>query len=270
MADTTQKYAGKKRKPQIYRGMKIRPRGGSWQADFGTKAGKRDQKSFGSLDEAKQAIDSHLIQKVEQSRFEAAITSKYKKPETIATHLESLHGSHDGVMREKHARTALDGAYGEVVVIGYAIDGEPPRAVYRGMDEPEENVLKAFFDAIPVATQQPVHWVGHNILGFDLRFLQMRSWVTGIRSGHPLPLDSRPGTVYDTMTEWAGRYQRNAYPSLDKLCKAFSIPSPKGEVDGSNVYSMVEAGRLEDVVEYCKQDVIAVREVYRRMTWDDR
>jgi len=206
----------------------------------------------------------------QMAESEAAITSKYKKPETIATHLESLHGSYDGVMREKHARTALDGAYGEVVVIGYAIDGEPPRAVYRGMDEPEENVLKAFFDAIPVATQQPVHWVGHNILGFDLRFLQMRSWVTGIRSGHPLPLDSRPGTVYDTMTEWAGRYQRNAYPSLDKLCKAFSIPSPKGEVDGSNVYSMVEAGRLEDVVEYCKQDVIAVREVYRRMTWDDR
>ena len=54
--------------------MKIRPRGGSWQADFGTKAGKRDQKSFGSLDEAKQAIDTHLIQKVEQSRFEAIET----------------------------------------------------------------------------------------------------------------------------------------------------------------------------------------------------
>ena len=47
MADTTQKYAGKKRNPQIFKRVKIRPRGGSWQADFGTKAGKRDQKSFG-------------------------------------------------------------------------------------------------------------------------------------------------------------------------------------------------------------------------------
>jgi integrase len=69
-----QKYAGKRRKQQSYKGVKIRPRGGSWQADFGTKAGKRDQKSFGSLDEAKQAIDLHLLQKAEQSRFEAIET----------------------------------------------------------------------------------------------------------------------------------------------------------------------------------------------------
>jgi integrase len=66
-----QKYAGKRRTQQSYKKVKIRPRGGSWQADFGTRAGKRDQKSFGSLDEARQAIDIHLLQVAEQSRFEA-------------------------------------------------------------------------------------------------------------------------------------------------------------------------------------------------------
>ena len=66
-----QKYAGKRRTQQSYKKVKIRPRGSSWQADFGTRAGKRDQKSFGSLDEARQAIDIHLLQVAEQSRFEA-------------------------------------------------------------------------------------------------------------------------------------------------------------------------------------------------------
>jgi len=116
-ADTTQKYAGKKRKPQIYRGMKIRPRGGSWQADFGTKAGKRDQKSFGSLDEAKQAIDTHLIQKVEQSRFEAIET----KAKVIGWHNLSERQKMDALER-------LGGRVSLVLAADYDLEAVPDKS----------------------------------------------------------------------------------------------------------------------------------------------
>jgi predicted PolB exonuclease-like 3'-5' exonuclease len=68
------------------------------------------------------------------------------------------------------------------------------------------------------------------------------------------------------MTQFAGHGNRI---SLDKLCLALSIPSPKGDMDGSMVNQAVKDGRLLEVVEYCKRDVIATREVYRRMTFKD-
>ena len=55
--------------------------------------------------------------------------------------------------------------------------------------------------------------------------------------------------------------------SLDKLCLALSIQSPKGEIDGSKVAEYVAAGALDQVAEYCGKDVEAVRSVHRRMVF---
>jgi len=54
---------------------------------------------------------------------------------------------------------------------------------------------------------------------------------------------------------------------LYKLCRALGVESPKGEIDGSRVWEYVKAGRLYDVAEYCKKDVEATRQVYKRMTF---
>lgn len=45
--------------------------------------------------------------------------------------------------------------------------------------------------------------------------------------------------------------------TLDDLCDLLGVPSPKSDMDGSGVYEAIKAGRLNDVVEYCKRDVIA-------------
>jgi len=44
------------------------------------------------------------------------------------------------------------------------------------------------------------------------------------------------------------------------------VDSPKGDITGATVYDAYLAERHEDIMEYCKADVIATREVYRRMT----
>ena len=72
--------------------------------------------------------------------------------------------------------------------------------------------------------------------------------------------------VFDTMTQFAGFGNRI---SLDKLCLALGIKSPKGEIDGSMVGQYVADGRIDEVSEYCKRDVVATREVYQRMTFTD-
>jgi predicted PolB exonuclease-like 3'-5' exonuclease len=111
--------------------------------------------------------------------------------------------------------------------------------------------------------------VGHNVSGFDLRFLMQRFIVNGIRPHHFLKraAEAKPWEyekVFDTMVQFSGVGNRI---SLDKLCLALSIPSPKGDMDGSMVSQAVADGKILEVVEYCKRDVEATKAVYERMTF---
>ena len=192
----------------------------------------------------------------------------YKKPESIAEwHKEQG----PAAIEEAVAKTGLDGAFGQVCVIGYDLhDTGETDAVY-GLDE--RDVLTRFnaaLDAIPRAMHNATTVVGHNVSAFDLRFLWQRYVVNGIRPHAIINAAAQAKSwdvkIYDTMTQFAGHGNRI---SLDKLCLALSIPSPKGDMDGSMVNQAVKDGRLLDVVEYCKRDVRATREVYRRMTFKD-
>ena len=79
---------------------------------------------------------------------------------------------------------------------------------------------------------------------------------------------ARVGRDYgDTMALWAGYGQRI---SLDRLCKALGIPSPKAEgVDGSQVFDLWQAGEYAQIAEYNMRDVVATRACWLRMSYED-
>ena len=113
-------------------------------------------------------------------------------------------------------------------------------------------------------------FIGHNIIGFDLRFLLQRSIVLGIVPPSFIPVDPKPWSdyVYDTMTKWAGASNR---VSLNKLCEVFDMPL-KGaefdeEFDGSMVWDAISNGEIEKVATYCAGDVYRTREIFKKMTF---
>jgi len=109
-------------------------------------------------------------------------------------------------------------------------------------------------------------FVGHNILDFDFRFIYQRSVIHQIKPSRDIPFTRfRNAPIYDTMQEWS-KWGRE-HVSLDTLSKALGIPSPKENLDGSKVYPYYRAGKLPEIVEYCKRDVDSVRQVYRRLTF---
>ena len=109
-------------------------------------------------------------------------------------------------------------------------------------------------------------FVGHNILDFDLRFIYQRSVIHQIKPSRDIPFTRfRNAPVFDTMQEWS-KWGRE-HVSLDSLTKALGIPSPKENLDGSKVYPYYRAGKLPEIIEYCKRDVDSVRQVYRRLTF---
>jgi ketosteroid isomerase-like protein len=109
-------------------------------------------------------------------------------------------------------------------------------------------------------------FVGHNVLDFDLRFIYQRSIIHQIKPSRDIPFARfRNAPIYDTMQEWS-RWGRE-HVSLDALSRALGIPSPKETLDGSKVYPYYRAGKLAEIIEYCKRDVESARKVYRRLTF---
>ncbi len=191
------------------------------------------------------------------------VPANYKKPEAI----EKYRKEHAA---EAHAKTALKGIAGEICSIAWAIDDDDVQAITRDQDMAEDKLLYMFFNDIQKETPASqghypsITWIGHNVIEFDLRFLKQRALIKNIRPPFVIPADARHGkNVFDTMKEWAGW---KGYVKLDDLCQAFGIGG-KGEVDGSMVGGMWERGEYKAIHEYNKEDVVMVRNVYRRMTW---
>jgi len=126
----------------------------------------------------------------------------------------------------------------------------------------ESEILKGFWKIVPDCNL----FVGHNVLDFDMRFLYQRSVILQIKPSRDIPFARfRNAPIYDTMHEWSKWGREHA--SLDTLSKALDIPSPKEKLDGSKVYPYYRAGKLAEIVEYCKRDVESVRLVYKRLTF---
>lgn len=193
--------------------------------------------------------------------------ASYKKQETIDAWIEE---NRDLAYR----KTALNGGFGQIVCIGYAINNNDVRTIY--FDDwatSEREILKTFFNELiecyrPSADITP-HFIGHNIENFDLRFIYQRAIVLGIKPPSFLPLNSKSYNnmyIFDTMTEWAGK--RN-YVSLNEVCLSLGIPTKGDEIDGSKVWDFVQAGELKRVAEYCADDVEKVRAIHKRMAFQD-
>jgi uncharacterized protein YprB with RNaseH-like and TPR domain len=109
---------------------------------------------------------------------------------------------------------------------------------------------------------------GHNGKEFDFPFIARRMLVHGM----DLPVLLNIGGLkpwenphLDTMTYWKfGEYKN--FTSLDLLAAIFHVPTPKDDIDGSQVYGVYyEEKNLERIVEYCQKDVVTLVQVYRKL-----
>lgn len=171
-------------------------------------------------------------------------------------------------------KTSFDGTYGRVLCIGWAVDDDAPRTLIGD----EDIVLSGFFDALLKSLTITNHgrqleadsvFIGHNLTGFDLRFLWQRAVLNKIKPPSAIltackakPWDK---SVADTMLMWHPATDKRI--SLDKLCKALGVQTSKGDMDGSKVYEEYKAGNLDKIAAYCRADVAATRECYRRMVF---
>lgn len=198
--------------------------------------------------------------------------ANYKSEEAITKWWKE---SGEAKKEEAIAKTALDGTWGEVICIGFAVNDGPIDVLGRALTEAD--LLNTW--ALTLSSrcsktvrsgdmwEQSARWIGHNLQDFDLRFLWQRSRINGVRLPFALPIGKpaygRGPYVYDTMREWAGW---KGYVKQTDLELAFNMnrsdPLASG---GADVYAAYKAGKLDEIKEHCRQDVTLLRDIYRKM-----
>lgn len=102
---------------------------------------------------------------------------------------------------------------------------------------------------------------GHNIREFDIPYICRRMVINGLEMPYALDITGKKPWetkhFLDTLTLWKfGDYK--AYTSLKLLCGVFGIPTPKEDIDGSEVGTTYwDEDDLERIEVYCRKDVVA-------------
>jgi len=108
----------------------------------------------------------------------------------------------------------------------------------------------------------------HNGKEFDFPFLARRMIVHGISLPKKLNLfGKKPWEIphLDTLELWKfGDYKQ--YTSLKLLTHILGIPSPKDDIDGSEVAKVYyKEKNLQRIVNYCEKDTVAVAQILLKM-----
>ena len=133
----------------------------------------------------------------------------------------------------------------------------------------EKELLLEFNQLIEKHFSNPAFvFCGHNIKEFDIPYLCRRMLINGIPIPEKLQLFGRkPWEIphLDTLELWKfGDYKH--YTSLKLLTHVLGIPSPKEDIDGSEVRNVYyNEKNLERIMKYCERDVVAVAQVFLRL-----
>lgn len=134
----------------------------------------------------------------------------------------------------------------------------------------EEVILKEFSDLLDTYFKGPNNMLcGHNIKEFDIPYVARRILINGLTLPKKLRLfGKKPWEVphLDTLELWKfGDYKH--YTSLKLLTQILGIPSPKDDIDGSQVRRVYyDENDLKRIAAYCEKDVIAVAQVVLRLS----
>ncbi len=211
--------------------------------------------AFEDLDEAFQSLwkrkASHILRKPEAELEEEELTTAYEDKAGIFAEFGRIVCISVGILRrddEKRLHLRLK---------SFASD-----------DEAE--LLSNFKDLLDghYADTRNIGLCGHNIKEFDIPYICRRMWVNQM----PLPIaldlsGKKPWEtqhLIDTLEMWKFGDRKN-YTSLKLLTALFGIPSPKDDIDGSEVGRVYwKEKNLDRIARYCEKDVLATVQLYLR------
>ncbi len=173
-----------------------------------------------------------------------------------------------------YTRAAIYAEFGKIVCISagkiYRKGNERAYRVKSYFGEDEKTILQEFSAMVTGFMANATHKLcAHNGQEFDFPYIARRMLIHGL----PLPpvLDiagAKPWEIKDVMLDtlqlWKfGDYKH--YTSLELLCAIFGIPTPKDDIDGSQVGDIYYKNfDIQRIARYCEKDTFAIAQLLLR------
>tara|TARA_Y100001954_G_scaffold226736_1_gene269002 strand:- start:325 stop:1044 length:720 start_codon:yes stop_codon:yes gene_type:complete len=173
---------------------------------------------------------------------------------------------------EIYEKAGIYAEFGKVVCISFGFvlqkNGENHIRLKSLAGKDEKALLQEFIDLLnSYYNSNEFLFCAHNGKEFDIPFLSRRILINGLKLPFLLNIaGKKPWEIkhLDTMELWKfGDFKH--YTSLDLLTYIFNIPTPKDDMDGSQVASVYyEEDNLDRIIHYCEKDVIATIQLFRK------
>ena len=174
----------------------------------------------------------------------------------------------DCSLEEFYERAGIWAEFGKIVCISighFSFQGEKRKFRLKSFSGEEKKLLSEFKELLGTHFNKPQHLLcAHNGKEFDFPFLARRMLIHDMEL--PLKLDlfgKKPWEVphLDTLELWKFGDHKH-FTSLRLLTSVLGIPSPKDDIDGSEVRNVFyEEKNLPRIVSYCEKDVVAIAQI---------
>ena len=177
---------------------------------------------------------------------------------------------------EVYEKAGIYAEFGKVVCIslGFVLqkEGETQIRIKSIANEDEIVLLQEFLDLLNSYYNSPDFlFCAHNGKEFDIPFLCRRILINNLKIPYMLNVSGKkPWEIkhLDTMELWKFGDYKN-YTSLDLLTYIFKIPTPKDDMDGSQVAKVSYQDKdLDRIIHYCEKDVVATIQLFRKYQGD--
>ncbi len=172
-------------------------------------------------------------------------------------------------------RAAIYAEFGKIICISVGAvhrdkDGKLKIRLKSFAGDDEAEVLNAFSQLLKQYYSDPnrQYLCGHNIKEFDIPYICRRMVVNGLPLPKLLDLEGKKPWetkhLLDTLELWKFG-DRKSFTSLKLLAAVLDFPSPKDDIDGSQVGRVYwQENGLERIAHYCEKDVLATAQLFLR------
>ena len=179
----------------------------------------------------------------------------------------------EGTSADKiYEKAEIYAEFGKIICISVGfmvqVKGEHQIRLKSFSSSDEKEVLQGFIDLLNSHYNHNSYMLcAHNGKEFDFPYISRRLLINQMKL--PKLLDNagkKPWEInnIDTLELWKfGDYKH--YTSLELLTNIFNIPTPKDDIDGSQVAKIFyEDNDLDRIINYCEKDVVATIQLFQK------
>ena len=196
---------------------------------------------------------------------------------TIHKRMPEKYGEETTAAEAFNSSAGIYSEFGKIVCISVGfiyLKGEEMHFRTKSFSGDDEKQILNDFTALiyKFCTTKDHTFCGHNIKEFDIPYICRRMLINGLKLPSVINISGKKPweiSFYDTLELWKFGDYKN-YTALKLLTAVFGIPTPKDDIDGSQVATVYyKEKNIERIALYCQKDVVATAQVFLRLNGFD-